>query len=95
MKFLLMDNKPQGESEVFCQHRGVQTKQTSKPYLSAFVVETLQEALQQLISIINALGILSYDPDHGSARLRLIQGIQVFTQSGNHTLIPGQSRNAT
>lgn len=72
------------------------SKKTNKQTnLSAFVVETLQEALQQLVSIIDALCILSYNPDHGSTRLRLIQGVQVFTQRGDHTLIPGQSQNTT
>lgn len=58
-------------------------------------METLQKALQQFISIVNALSILSYDPDHGSASFWLIQGVQVFTQSGNHTLVPELWHNTT
>ena len=64
-------------------------------HLSAFIVETLQKALQQLISIVDALSILSHNPDHGGTRLRLIQGVQVFTQSGNHTLIPADGLHKT
>lgn len=51
-------------------------------------METLQKALQQFISIVYALSILSHDPDHGSTCLWLIQGVQVFAQSGDHTLVP-------
>jgi hypothetical protein len=50
--------------------------------------EGLQELLQQLICIVNALCILPYDPDHAGLGLRLVQSVQVLTQSGNDALIP-------
>lgn len=53
-------------------------------------METLQKALQQLIGVVNALRVLSHDPDHGGTCLRLIQGVQVLTQRGNNALVPGQ-----
>ncbi len=64
-------------------------------YLSTLIVETLQKALQQFISVVDALSVLSNDPDHGGTCLRLIQRVQVFTQSGNYTLIPEQLNETT
>lgn len=51
-------------------------------------MEALQEALQQLVGVVNSLGVLAHNPNHGSPGLRLIQGVQVLTQCGDDTLIP-------
>lgn len=75
-------NTPQETLQVRC---------TLQIYLSTFIVETLQETLQQLICIVNSFSIFTHDPDHGSSGIWLIQGIQVLTQSGNDALIPGLS----
>ena len=47
----------------------------------------LQEAFQQLVSVVNALSILANDPDHGRARLRLVQRVQAVTESSNDRLV--------
>lgn len=54
-------------------------------------MEAFQEALQQLIGIVNPLRILSHNPDHGSPGLRLIQRVEVLTQGGNHALVPNST----
>jgi hypothetical protein len=35
--------------------------------LSVLVLEGVQEALQQFVRVIDALGVLANDPDHGSS----------------------------
>lgn len=62
-----------------------------KAHLGALVMEAFQEALQQLICIVNPLSVLAYYPDHSSTGLGLIQGVQVLAQRGYHTLIPGKA----
>lgn len=51
-------------------------------------MEPLQEALEQLVCVVDPLGVFSHDPDHCCPRLRFIQRVQVLTQGGNHTLVP-------
>ena len=63
-------------------------------YLRALVVEALQEALQQLVGVVDALGVLAHDPDHGGARVRLVQGVQVLTQRGDDALVPGGAQGS-
>lgn len=73
-------------------HETLQIRCTLQLYLSTFIMETLQETLQQLICIVNSFGIFAHYPDHGSSGIWLIQGIQVLTQSGNDAFIPGLSK---
>ena len=40
------------------------------------------------ISIVDTLGILSDNPDHGSLGLRLVQGLKIGAQGGNDALVP-------
>lgn len=58
-------------------------------------MEALEEALQQLVRIVNPLGILAHDPDHGSPGLGLIQGVQVLAQGGDHALVPGDQHTVS
>lgn len=51
-------------------------------------MEALEEALQQLVSVVDPLGILANNPDHGSTGVRLIQRVQILTQCGDDALIP-------
>lgn len=51
-------------------------------------MEALKEALQQLVSIVDPLGVFTHNPDHGSASVRLIQRVQILTQCGNDAFIP-------
>jgi len=51
-------------------------------------MKAFQEALQQLVSIVNPLCVLSHNPDHCCPGLRLIQRVEVLTQGGNHALVP-------
>lgn len=64
-------------------------------HLRALVMEALEEALQQLIRIVNPLGILAHNPDHGSPGLGLIQGVKILAQGGDHTLIPGDQHTVS
>lgn len=64
-------------------------------YLGALVMEALKEALQQLIRIVNPLGVLAHNPDHGSPGLGLIQGVQVLAQGGDDALIPGDQHTVS
>lgn len=57
-------------------------------HLGALIMEALEEALQQFIGIVDPLGVLAHNPDHGSPGLGLIQGVQILTQCGDHTLVP-------
>lgn len=59
-----------------------------KAHLGALVMEAVEEALKQLVRIVNPLSILAHYPDHSSASLRLIQRVQILTQRGYHTLVP-------
>ena len=34
-------------------------------YLRIFIMEAVKERLQYLVSIVNPLGVLPYNPDHG------------------------------
>lgn len=58
--------------------------------LSAFIMEALEEALQELIGVVDPLRVFAHNPDHGRTSVGLIQRVQVFTQSGNYALIPEQ-----
>lgn len=58
--------------------------------LCALVVEALQEALQELIGVVNPFGILAHNPDHGSASIWLVQGVEVLTKGGDDAFIPAK-----
>lgn len=47
----------------------------------------LQEALEELVCVVDPLCILSDDPDHGRARLGLVQAVQAVAQRGDDGLI--------
>lgn len=51
-------------------------------------MESLQEALQQLVSVVDPLGVLANNPDHGSTSIGLIQRVKILTQCGNDAFIP-------
>lgn len=51
-------------------------------------MEALEEALQQLVSVVDPLSVLAHNPDHGSTSIRLIQRVQILTQCGNDAFIP-------
>jgi hypothetical protein len=55
--------------------------------LRALVLEALQKALQKLSGIIDALGILTNNPDHRCLGLRLIERLQVLAECSDDTLI--------
>lgn len=59
-----------------------------RTHLGALIMEALEEALQQLVSVVYPLGVLANNPDHGSTSIRLIQGIQILTQCGDDAFIP-------
>lgn len=57
-------------------------------YLGALIMEALEEALQQLVGVVDPLGVLANNPDHGSSSVRLVQRIQVLTERGDDAFIP-------
>ena len=56
-------------------------------HLGALIMETLQEAVQQLVGIVYPLGVLAHDPYHGGASVWLVQGVQVLAQCGDDALV--------
>ena len=56
---------------VLFSYRGSQQLQL---HLDRFIMEVIEEVLEKLISIINAVAVLSDDPNHGRARLIVIKG---------------------
>lgn len=58
------------------------------PHLRALIMETLKKTLQQLVSVVNPLGVFPDNPDHGGTRVRLIQRVEVLTQCSNDAFIP-------
>lgn len=61
-------------------------------HLRALVVEALQEALQQLVCVVDPLGVLANDPDHGGAGVGLVQRVEVLAQGGDDALVPAGHR---
>ena len=51
------------------------------------LLECLQEAIEKLVGIVNALGILANDPDHTGLGLRLIERVQVITEGRDDGLV--------
>mmetsp|Transcript_37558 Transcript_37558/g.81412 ORF Transcript_37558/g.81412 Transcript_37558/m.81412 type:complete len:424 (-) Transcript_37558:321-1592(-) len=56
-------------------------------HLHVLVVERVQELVQQLVGVVDALGILPDDPDHRRLGLRLIERVQVLTQRPDDALV--------
>lgn len=56
-------------------------------------MEALEEALQQLVSVVDPLGVLAHNPDHGSTSIRLIQRVQILAQCGNDAFIPEEQQH--
>lgn len=59
------------------------------PHLRALIMEALKKTLQQLISVVNPLGVFPNNPDHGGARVGFIQRVEILTQCSNDAFIPG------
>ena len=53
-----------------------------------FLFERFKEGIEQLVGIVNALGVLADDPDHTGLSLRLIQIFEVVTECGDDGLVP-------
>lgn len=51
-------------------------------------MEAFEEALQQLVGVVDPLCVLANNPDHGSTSIRLVQRVQILTQCGNDAFIP-------
>lgn len=60
-------------------------------HLGALIVEALQEALQELVGVVNPLGVFANNPDHGGTSVRLIQRVEVFAQRSDDALIPEET----
>eukprot|EP01137_Pigoraptor_chileana_P028939 Opistho-2@13440 len=55
--------------------------------LGVFVLEVVEEGREELVSVLNALRILSNDPDDRSLGLGLVQSVEVFAESSNDRLV--------
>ena len=55
--------------------------------LRRFLLKSLQEALEELVSVVDALRVLSDDPDHRGLRLGLVQGVKVLAQRSDDRLV--------
>lgn len=56
-------------------------------HLSVLVSEALEETIEQLISVIDTLSVLSDNPHHTSSRFGLIQRVQILAQSAYDALV--------
>ena len=56
-------------------------------HLRRLVIKTVQKRLQQLVGIVNALGILANDPHHGRTCLRLVKRVEILAELGNDGLV--------
>lgn len=89
MDALEYTEQPPGEPRLFQQRREkkkILSRQLTN--LCALVVEAFQEALQELVGIVDSLGVLAHDPNHGSTSVWLVQGVEVFTEGSNDAFIP-------
>ena len=57
-------------------------------YHRRFVVKRLEERLQQLVGVLDAVGVLADDPHHARLRLRLVQRVQGVAQNADDGLVP-------
>ena len=58
-----------------------------KKPIPVLILESVEEAVQQLVGIVDSLGILPDDPDHGGPRLRLVQRVQILAQRRDDVLV--------
>ena len=65
-------------------HRGGQQRQL---HVWRLVVEAVEEGLQQLVGVVDTVGVLADDPDHGGLGLGLVQRIQVLAQRADDGLV--------
>lgn len=65
-------------------------RQAWNPHLGALIVEALEETLQQLVGVVDPLGVFPDDPDHGGARVRLVQRVEILAQRRDDAFVPGQ-----
>ena len=63
--WLLQKEFDSGRQQLQLHHRGL-------------LLEALQKAVQQLVGLVNALRILSDDPNHGRLRIWLVQVLQIL-----------------
>mmetsp|Transcript_93534 Transcript_93534/g.261644 ORF Transcript_93534/g.261644 Transcript_93534/m.261644 type:complete len:489 (+) Transcript_93534:1040-2506(+) len=56
-------------------------------HVRRLVQEVLREALQQLDAVVNPVGVLTDDPDHGGLGLGLVQVLQVLAEVGDDRLV--------
>ena len=50
--------------------------------------EAVEESIDELGGVVDALGVLSDDPDHGCPRLGLVQRFEVVAERGDGALVP-------
>ena len=50
--------------------------------------EAVEKSVDELGGVVDALGVLSDDPDHGRPRLGLVQRLQVVAERGDGALVP-------
>ena len=53
-----------------------------------FVEEGLKEGSEQLVGVVNAVCIVTNNPDHGGLCVGLVQGVKVLTKSSDDGLVP-------
>eukprot|EP00968_Pinguiococcus_pyrenoidosus_P010320 scaffold805_cov251-Pinguiococcus_pyrenoidosus.AAC.5 len=51
------------------------------------LVEGLEEGLHELIGVVDALGVLADDPDHGGLGLGLVERLEVLAEGGDDLLV--------
>lgn len=62
-------------------------RQQLQLHLRVLVLEPLEEAVEQLVGVVDPLGVLADDPDHGGARFGFVQRVEVFAQRAYDALV--------
>lgn len=50
-------------------------------------ISTFEETVEQLVGVVDPLGVLADDPDHARPRFRLVQRVQILAKSADDALV--------
>lgn len=66
---------------------GRQLASETNTHRVALLLEHIEEGRQQLVGVLNLLGVLSNDPDQGRAGLGLVELLEVGAEGGDDALV--------
>lgn len=62
--------------------------QQGKLHIGGLVKERVQEGGEELVGIVNAVGVVTDDPNHGGLCVRLVQGVEILAEGSDDGLVP-------